>query len=729
MEDYDVISPLGTGAQGTVLRVLHKSTGEEHAMKVIKCKDQDQVNFALKEIKVLLQLRNPNIVSYIDFFVILDHASTPVSKLDIRGPSLSVCLVMELCSEDNLGDRIRLARRHFMETGGHAYKEADILSWMKQCTLALKYIHDKGFLHRDMKPTNVLFTARGHLKLGDFGVATTAGLGKESTVGSPHYFAPELLLKHSYNNKVDIWGLGIVFLEILTLRERPINTQLLADPLENESVTADVVEMGFSHGLGLLVKDMLARHPDGRPPTAAIISRIERLLSPRDSTHVSSIPRPNLMPSKTVCQLCEVDLAVVVCSECKSCFCAQCEVARHKHPQRQSHERRPIAPIISKVENRCIELRVPSSEFPTVATALTYCLKTSLPPTSKMEIIIASGFYKSEPLIVSSHFPNDITIRGLDPAPVIEIDSASSCFVVENPGNCLVQNISFHQISKLPPVQDSRPCVLELIGSTWTFQNCKFSSEIGSGATITGKTACPTFDRCHFHDVKQIGALFTDFSKGTLRSSRFSSCEYSGILVRKFACPSIIGCVVACGKETGIYCHESSPMIDNTVVESNGGCGIVSKGAHASPSIIRCRVLDNMQAGIFCSDATKPVIESCEILFSRKVGVLVKANASVVVDKCVVNGGKEAGMYIFDSAKIRVTNSTITGNANSGILVASKGYADCVGNVIRQNGYEGVWVCKGGTGQFTENDVRSNTKGPKDVEAGCVVQWRSNQED
>ncbi|CUF25998.1 protein kinase, putative [Bodo saltans] len=697
-------------------------------MKVIKCKDQEQVNFALKEIKVLLQLRNPNIVSYIDFFVVLERSSA--SKIDIQGPSLSVCLVMELCSEETFYDKIRLARRHFMETGGHAFKEADILSWMKQCTLALKYIHDRGFLHRDMKPTNVLFTTQGQLKLGDFGVATSAGLGKESTVGSPHYFAPELLLKQSYNNKVDVWGLGIVFLEMLTLRERPINTQLLTDPLENESVIADVVEMGFSRGLGILMRDMLARHPDGRPPTAAIISRIDKLLAPRDLIPAPlSIPHPSVVPSRTVCQLCEVDAAVVICSECKSCFCAQCELARHKHPQRQSHQRRPIGLALPREEKQCLKLQVPSDEFPTIASALAQCSKSSRSQAPSVEVVVASGFYKIEPLSIPSHFPSGVTIRGLDPTPVFEINSTSSCFVVEHTGNCQVQNIAFHQISRSSLAPDSRPCVLELIGSSWTFQNCKFSSDIGSGAIVTGKTANPTFDRCHFQGVKQIGALFTDSSKGTVRSSRFSSCEYSGILVRKFASPSIVDCLVTCGKETGIYCHESSPTIESTVVESNGGCGIVSKGSSAAPTILRCRVLDNMQAGIFCSDSTKPVIDSCEILLSRKVGILVKARASVVVDKCVVNGGKEAGMYIFESATARITNSTITGNANSGILVAGKGNVDCVGNVIRQNGYEGVWVCKGGTGQFTENDVRSNTKGPKDIEAGCMVQWRCNQED
>lgn len=725
MEEYDVVAQLGAGAQGTVLRVLHKSTGVEHAMKVIKCKDQDQVNFALKEIKVLLQLRNPNIVSYIDFFVIFDHSPISIGK-GHGGPALSVCLVMELCSEETFDDRIRVSKRHFMETGGHAYKESEILMWMKQCTLALKYIHDKGFLHRDMKPTNVLFTAQGQLKLGDFGVATSAGLGKESTVGSPHYFAPELLLKQSYNNKVDVWGLGIVFLELLTLRERPINTHILTNPLENETVVSDIVEMGFSHALGLLVRDLLARHPDGRPPTAAVISRIEKLLSvgAPTSSLALALPRQAQLPAKSICQLCEVDPSTVFCPDCNSCFCGQCEVARHKHPLRQSHQRRPL---FSKSSNQRVRIQFPNDEFPTLGDVLAYC--SSVSSCEGVEITIKSGFYKSAPIQVSSGFSVDVVITGQDPTPVFEISSVTSCVSIERSGKCVVRNVSLHQVSATAPIPDSRPCVVELLNSNWTFENCKFTSDIGNGVIVAGDSSHPTFERCHFQSVKQIGALFTDGSQGIVRGCRFSSCEHSGVLVKKSSSPTIVDCVISCGKETGIYCHESSPLVENTSVESNGGCGIVSKGSNASPQILGCRVLNNMQAGIYCSDSTKPIIRNSEVLFSQKVGILAKANAFVVVDKCVVNSGKEAGLYVCENARARISNTTISGNANSGILVAVKGNVDCVGNVIRQNGYEGVWVCKGGSGQFTNNDVRSNTKGPKDVEIGCVVQWRSNLED
>lgn len=725
MEDYDIVSQLGAGAQGTVLRVLHRSSGQERAMKVIKCRDQEQLNFALKEIKVLLQLRNPNVVSYIDFFVLLNHCKTMAGYLESQ-PTLSVCLVMELCSEENLEDRIRLAKRHFMETGGHANKQSEILTWMKQGAEALKYIHDRGFLHRDMKPTNVLFSSDGHLKLGDFGVATSAGLGKESTVGSPHYFAPELLLKQSYNNKVDVWGLGIVFLELLTLRERPINSQLLADPQENETVVADVVGMGFSHALGLLVKDMLARHPDGRPSTAAIIARIEKLMSNLSS---SVIPIPSVVPTVAVCQVCEVDTAVVFCSSCKQCFCDPCEIARHKHPQRQNHERRrmalPTAPQ-SVIRTRQ-KIQVPSAGCASLEAALQIC--STMASGQTVEIFVESGLYTLGELRVPKSFPVDLLIEGINPSPVLEINSSGSCLVVEHVGKCTVRNISINQVSRSPPKADSRPCVVELLNSNWVFENCKFSSEVGSGAIVSGDEAQPVFEHCHFQGIKQIGVLFTDRSKGTVRKCRFSACEHSGILVRKASAPSIVECTIACGKETGIYCHESSPLIEKAVVESNGGCGIVAKGAGAAPRIQSCKIMDNYQAGIFCSDSAKPFIDSCEVLFSRKVGVLVKASASVVVERSVINSGKEAGLYVFDGAKARIINSTITGNANSGILVATKGYVECIGNVIRQNGYEGIWVCKGGMGQFTENDVRGNTKGPRDVEPGCVVQWRNNQED
>ncbi|RNC50417.1 protein kinase, partial [Trypanosoma cruzi] len=219
MENYTVIGKIGGGAEGIVFRVRHEPTKKEFAMKVIRCPDHSRVNSALKEIKVLLHLRHRHVVSYVDFFLLfhndtirhefvadykneaqlsestrslgfcstgcLGSNGSPVVRNEVLSdvfcfhPSeVCVCLVMALCTSGDMQDTIEDARRRLMDVGSHPIPEAQILSWMEQCASALAFIHEQGFLHRDLKPTNVFFDDDKEIKIGDFGLAATVGLGR-----------------------------------------------------------------------------------------------------------------------------------------------------------------------------------------------------------------------------------------------------------------------------------------------------------------------------------------------------------------------------------------------------------------------------------------------------------------------------------------------------------------------------------------------------------------------
>ena len=83
---------------------------------------------------------------------------------------------------------------------------------------AICYLHTRGFVHRDIKPENVCIESGNTCKLIDFGTGRkfTAGKKLKQVIGTPFYMAPEIFTARKYDEKVDMWSIGIVFFILLT---------------------------------------------------------------------------------------------------------------------------------------------------------------------------------------------------------------------------------------------------------------------------------------------------------------------------------------------------------------------------------------------------------------------------------------------------------------------------------------------------------------------------------
>lgn len=79
----------------------------------------------------------------------------------------------------------------------------------------MNYIHKKGFIHRDIKPENILINSKFKPLLADFGTAIKKTSKSKIFTGTIGYMAPEVLMKKSFNEKCDVWGLGILLYELL----------------------------------------------------------------------------------------------------------------------------------------------------------------------------------------------------------------------------------------------------------------------------------------------------------------------------------------------------------------------------------------------------------------------------------------------------------------------------------------------------------------------------------
>jgi serine/threonine protein kinase len=121
-------------------------------------------------------------------------------------------LIIEYCDHGDLHQRI-------LDQKGKLFEEAKIWTFFIQITLGLQYIHSKRILHRDIKTLNIFLAADHSIRIGDFGVAKILGKSQfaHTLIGTPYYLSPELLQDLPYNEKSDIWALGVTLYELCTL--------------------------------------------------------------------------------------------------------------------------------------------------------------------------------------------------------------------------------------------------------------------------------------------------------------------------------------------------------------------------------------------------------------------------------------------------------------------------------------------------------------------------------
>ena len=196
---YEILETIGEGGMALVFRALDHRLNRYVAVKIMReemAKDEEFRRRFCAESHAVAMLSNPNIVAVYD-----------VSHSDERE-----YIVMELISGITL-------KQYMDKKGALDWKE--VVHFSKQITRALSHAHERGIIHRDIKPQNIMLLRDGTLKVADFGIAALENEVYENngqTIGSIHYIAPEQARGNSPDARSDIYSLGVVMYEMLTGR-------------------------------------------------------------------------------------------------------------------------------------------------------------------------------------------------------------------------------------------------------------------------------------------------------------------------------------------------------------------------------------------------------------------------------------------------------------------------------------------------------------------------------
>jgi len=270
LDRYEILDLVGEGGLGRVYIAQHVRLERRYALKVPSAKaastPKARQRFAQEAIAAS-RLDHPNVVGVVDFG---------------ETPSGLIYIVMELADGDSL-------TRHLDYRG--VFAPAEALAMTRQIALGLDHAHQRGLIHRDLKPDNIIIEASdGRPRILDFGLAILRELGDAGrlttigmVVGTPWYMAPEQAMGKPLDPRADLFALGIMTFEMMAgclpfdgdpqqIIEKHISAKM---PRFAERVPG----LAIDPEVEALVQRMMARDPDERPNSAAeVVGAIDEII-------------------------------------------------------------------------------------------------------------------------------------------------------------------------------------------------------------------------------------------------------------------------------------------------------------------------------------------------------------------------------------------------------------------------------------------------------------------
>jgi len=262
---YKIIDQIGAGGMGVIYKAIHvMKNSEPVAVKVIReefARDETQRKRFLNEALLVDQLNYPHIV-----------------KVYERGEyNQRLYIAMEILEGPSLAEIIRR---------GEMLPLPDCLSIMGQLAETVAKVHARGIVHRDLKPDNIILINhegnRNFVKLLDFGLARHPSLthltGTGEILGTINYLPPEQISRQEYSPASDIYSLGVVFYELLTLEQPFIGdfpVDIIKQILDKDPLEPLRFRPELTPEINRLIVQMMNKSPGQRPTEEIVLKTLE----------------------------------------------------------------------------------------------------------------------------------------------------------------------------------------------------------------------------------------------------------------------------------------------------------------------------------------------------------------------------------------------------------------------------------------------------------------------
>lgn len=265
---FQILGKLGQGAMATVFKAKQLSLDRFVAIKVLPrrfSENQEFVDRFYREGRAAARLNHPNIVQ----------------AVDVGEAGGYHYFVMEYIDGQTVYDHL---------SGTKPYDEPRALAVILQTAYALEHAHARGFIHRDVKPKNIMISKENEVKLADMGLARdisdyeTANAEAGRAYGTPYYISPEQIRGEiNIDFRADIYSLGATFYHMVTGRvpfEGSTPSAVMHKHLKEPLIPPDHLNTALSSGIGEIIEVMMAKKRDDRyPSTKELIADLEAVAS------------------------------------------------------------------------------------------------------------------------------------------------------------------------------------------------------------------------------------------------------------------------------------------------------------------------------------------------------------------------------------------------------------------------------------------------------------------